>query len=391
MSSGTIDKIKLALAVLLVVILPFSESLKAICIFALLSLLLLQLHRKEVEIKLSLFHYGFIFLILSALFSSAFAADPDKSLKGLRDIIHFTITLFIFQSISNEKNIRTILWGLYFSTALASLLGLIQMVEDGRAIEIHSLGNQNYTAMYLIMAATSMISAIIFSRDNALYLKIVAGILLSFTLVASVMTAMRTSFVALLLFTVILLASRKRIRTALLLSALLAALVLPAMYLNKYMWEKLFTLTSLRNRFYIWEYAINKMKENPLTGIGLNNFEYTFPLTYLQEAGKTFYDAHSLYMQTAAQMGLPGLISILMIIIGFIYTFTKKIRTTSDFEKGVQYSALGGFLVIFAGGIFDTTLHHENAITFSLFAGLMFGYLSTGKGLVNHGDTQGKK
>ncbi len=132
---------------------------------------------------------------------------------------------------------------------------------------------------------------------------------------------------------------------------------------------------SLISRFYIWQYALDLLKDNPVIGIGLNHFKYTFPLSYTAEPGATYFDAHSVYFQTASQMGMFGLISLFLIISGFLYKFAKT-KTASGFEKGVKYSALGGFLVTFVVGIFDTTLHHEHAIVFALLTGLMIGLAS---------------
>jgi O-antigen ligase len=387
-----LNNIKLAGIVLMVISLPFSESLKTISMFLILLVFLVQLYRKEIRIQMANIHYGFLILLLSALISSMFADNPVISLKGTKDVLFYTIPFFAACSITDEKHIRTILWSLYISTAIAALFGILHSFEIHRPLEIHSLGNQNYTAMFLIIVITSMISFFIFSNSETKVSKIILIILSLLTLVAAVMTAMRTSFLALLLFMAILFFRYRRSRLVNLFSLTLVGLIAASVYLYKPMLSKLFATQSLISRLYIWQHAVTLLKENPLVGIGLNHFKYTFPATYTPEAGASYFDAHSVYLQTASQLGFLGLLSLFLIMYGFIHVFTK-IKATSGFEMTVKYGALGGFLVTFVGGIFDTTLHHEHAIAFTILTGLMFGLYSKRKDWANvsegkHNNTQ---
>ncbi len=372
-TTSSLDKVKLFGTILMVISLPFSESLKSISMFLILFIFFVQLYKKEIKIEMSVIHYGFIFLLLSALISSIFAQNTVKSLRGAKDILFYIIPFFIVCSINNKKNIRVILWSLYISTALSALFGIFHSIQIHRPLEIHALGNQNYTAMYLMIVIISMISTIIFSDKETKFSKMMLGIFTTSTIVAVVMTAMRSSFLGLFLSVMILLfSSGKQFKSTKLISLVLLSLIPAIMYFYKPMWLKLFSTTSLVSRLYIWQHALDLLKESPVTGIGLNHFKYTFPLSYVPEAGSSYFDAHNVYLQTASQMGLLGLVSIFLIISGFLHQWLK-LKTISGFERAVKYSALGGFLVTFIGGIFDTTLHHEHAIVFTLLTGLMIG------------------
>jgi len=370
--SPNLDNIRLIAAILMVISLPFSESLKTISLFFLLFVLLVQMYRGKIKIEISAIHFGFISLLCSALLSSMFAADPTKSLKGAKDVLFYTIPFFAACSMTNEKHVRIILWSLYISTTLAALSGIFDSIQMNRPLEIHALGNQNYTAMFFIIVALSMISSIIFSDKEATSSKIIIGILASLIIIAAVMTVMRTSFLGLFVFLLILLVSKKRSTALYILTAGITLLIVFATYSNKSMLEKILSTKSLISRVDLWNQALKYFMEHPITGIGLNHFVHRFSLTHPVEPGNTVFDAHSVYFQTAAQMGIFGLLSLFLIIFGFLYQFVK-IKATSGFERAIKYSALGGFLVTFAGGIFDTTLHHEHAIVFALLTGLMIG------------------
>lgn len=376
---SSLDLVKLIGTILLTVSLPFSESLKTLSMFLILSVFLVQLYRREIKIKLSPIHYGFISLLLSALISSAFAEIPAKALRGAgaKDILFYTIPFFVTCSITDEKRIRVILWSLFISTALAAAAGIFQSILTHRTFEIHSLGNQNYTAMYLIIAISSMIGTIVFSDKETKLQKGVIGILLSLTTIAAIMTTMRSSFLALFIFISILFFSRKRPGLAFFVSSCIVVISSLAIYLYKPMWTKLFTTQSLVSRLNIWQHALDLLKENPVVGIGLNHFQYTFPQNTI-EAGATYFDVHNVYLQTASQMGLLGLFSLFLIFLGFIRKWIQ-FKPASEFQKTVKYNALGGFLVIFVGGILDTTLHHEHAIVFTILIGFMFGIFSEGE------------
>jgi O-antigen ligase len=108
--------------------------------------------------------------------------------------------------------------------------------------------------------------------------------------------------------------------------------------------------------------------------VGLDHYKSLIPAG-VPDAGRTFHDAHSLYFNVAAQMGLLGLSALVFIIIGFIRVFCKK-KELSGFGESLKYGALGGFLVTFAGGLFDTTFHHGHAIAFTLLAGLFVAHRS---------------
>ena len=105
-----LDKIKLAVTVLMVISLPFSESLKTVSLLFLSCILIAQFYKKKTELELTVVHYGFVFLLMSALLSSMFAEHPVKSLKGTVDIFYYTIPFFAASTINNRRDIRAILW-----------------------------------------------------------------------------------------------------------------------------------------------------------------------------------------------------------------------------------------------------------------------------------------
>jgi len=374
-----LGKLRFALTVIMVASLPFSESVKTISMYLLLAVFLLQVYRKEIKLDLTVIHFGLMALILSAFISSMFAENVAKSLKGLQDIIYYAIAFFIAGSISDEKQTRTVLWSLYLSTAAAALYGIVRAVQTQTMIDIHQLRNPNYIAMYLLIVLSSMVGTIILSDRETKRCRILLGIFSLILLIASVLTLFRGSFLGFFIFLFVMLFARKRLKNSLALAAGVVMSCFLAVFLYKPLWNKLLShnTDSMVSRFYIWDDAINYFRNNPFFGIGLNHFRSLLPIG-CPEAGAIYYDAHNIYLQTASQMGIFGLAALLVLGYGFLLEFFRA-KPMSNFGLSLKYGALGGFLITFVTGMFDTTLHHGHAIVFTLLMGLFIGTMQKGR------------
>jgi O-antigen ligase len=367
-----LNKIKFILVLITIASLPFSESIKTISMYLAFLVMLVQFYRKDIRLGLTLMHWGFLLLIVSALACSLFADNPMKSLRGIRDILLYSTVFFVVCSISNEKHARAILWAFYISTAAAAMLGISHLIREGGMIEISQLRNHNYIAMYLVIAFSSMVSTIIFSDKETWRTRLIIGIFMIPVLVAAVFTAYRSSFIGVILFVGAFAFAGGRTKRLLPYAAGMMCIILLAIFMHKPMWDKLMSTKSFFARLALWEYSIDLFKADPITGAGLDHYKGLIPAG-VPDAGKTFYDAHSLYFNVAAQMGLLGLLSLALIIFGFIREFCKT-KELPGFGMSLKYGALGGFLVTFAGGLFDTTLNHGHAVAFALLAGLFVAH-----------------
>ncbi|QWR76475.1 O-antigen ligase family protein [Candidatus Magnetomonas plexicatena] len=366
---GKINSINLIAAVILLLALPLSESIKNISLYALLlPVFLYNLYAGNIRIKITSLHYGFLLFFLVSCATAFFAQDKTEAIKGIHDVLRYSVTFFVFQVFRKEREVNLLLWAFFTSTGAAVIYGIYNSLSAHSALSVPTLGHYNYTAMYLIISACIMLSMIVHNDRKSKITTAVLFSLLTITLAASVMTTMRTSFIALALFLVILLTGKKAASKNVLIIFTFVAVLFTALYLYKPMWDKLLSTASIPYRIEIWEFALTEFNCNFLTGVGLNNFRFTLPIT--MDGGRLVCDAHSLYLNTAAQTGIFGLISLMLIMYGFIKTWCI-FDAVSGFEKTVKYGAMGAFLVIFAGGFFDTTLHHKQAIEFAVMSALM--------------------
>ena len=102
---------------------------------------------------------------------------------------------------------------------------------------------------------------------------------------------------------------------------------------------------SNQGRLEIWGEAFNVFKDKPLLGVGLGAYSYEIkPIASYRDP---IY-AHNLYLEFLAEIGIPGLIFWLGIIVSAIWIFTKSYLRNKKSEAGIISFALGSSLVWFS-------------------------------------------
>jgi putative inorganic carbon (HCO3(-)) transporter len=108
-------------------------------------------------------------------------------------------------------------------------------------------------------------------------------------------------------------------------------------------------------RIDMWSRALALIRDLPFTGIGLN----TFPLIQTQMNPGFLLGpephAHNLFIQTALDLGLPGLLAFLWLLFSFTMTVIFAYRQTN--KRYLQLLLVGlsaGIVAYIAGGLLDT-------------------------------------
>ncbi|MBF0319235.1 MAG: O-antigen ligase family protein [Nitrospirae bacterium] len=368
-----LNDVKFAALMIFAVSMVFSESVKLITLYGvLIPVFFIQLYRRETGISVGLLEWGFIAFFITSLFSGLFASDIPEYFKGIKDVTRIVALFFIASTVTGQRRAGTVLRCLYGATAVMAVFGIAAAVKLHKPLDIHMLGHYNYTAMYLIIVANALISTIVFSEIRTKLMKAAAALALFIIITATVMTTMRAAFLTLFLFSAIIAFARRKSLVSKVMAAGFAVFALGAAYVFKPMWTKLASGESFIRRLYIWKYALRAIVESRGCGVGLNNFKYTFAATL--EGGRSIYDAHSVYINTAVQSGVAGLMALLAIGAGVIRRWLS-IKGGASVQE-IKYAALGAALVVFVGGAFDTTLHHETGMLFSILTGFMAGLTS---------------
>jgi len=106
------------------------------------------------------------------------------------------------------------------------------------------------------------------------------------------------------------------------------------------------TLNGLDGRIEIWSRALAMIRDFPFTGIGMGSFGKVADLLYPYYSALpgTVEHAHNLFLQVAVDLGLPGLIAWLSILLGAIGNAWRLFRLGKAAGNGFQ-AALGAGLL----------------------------------------------
>ena len=137
-----------------------------------------------------------------------------------------------------------------------------------------------------------------------------------------------------------------------------------------------FSLETLNGRVEIWSRAIWAIKDVPLTGLGMNVFRSAIFLLYPTfhiSAGFNLGHAHNELLQSALDLGLPGLIGFLALYIGAIGMLIPAIRS-SGARRFLALGLIGGLLAHFVFGLTDAVaLGAKPGFLFWWLLGMVFG------------------
>jgi putative inorganic carbon (HCO3(-)) transporter len=173
----------------------------------------------------------------------------------------------------------------------------------------------------------------------------------------------------------------------LLVAALLAALVLLWRFgvVTTFVTPELqqSTQTSLARRMDIWRLSLAMVGSNPLTGIGLGNYEEaftaSFPTLPLIQGRLAPPHAHNLFLQLALDLGLPGLLAYVGFGALLFSQLLRRLHQPPDGRQALAHSAAAQSVAIGVGsalaamllvGCFDNALWGTKLtmIPWSLFA-----------------------
>jgi putative inorganic carbon (HCO3(-)) transporter len=114
---------------------------------------------------------------------------------------------------------------------------------------------------------------------------------------------------------------------------------------------------SLALRLEIWARALDILHDSPLTGVGMGVFGAVLDKLYplFKSAPGTILHAHNLYLQIAADLGLPGLIAWLAILLTTVWACWECFRRSpsGSLTSGFAAGLLVAQAALAAHGLFD--------------------------------------
>ncbi len=121
-----------------------------------------------------------------------------------------------------------------------------------------------------------------------------------------------------------------------------------------------------------WQAAVNMITAHPWTGVGFANYQPAYEQYRLLNWPMPLGHAHNIYLNFAAETGLPGLAAYLLLWgVVFIITF-RTIRRTSGMERALAIGLMGAWVHLSVHMLVDN-LYVNNT---HLIIGALFGLLT---------------
>jgi O-antigen ligase len=210
------------------------------------------------------------------------------------------------------------------------------------------------------------------------------------TFVAFVVSASRGAFVGLCgMFLVMLFRSKQKLKLSLI--SILAVLLLvyaPMSPIKRIIAPGYGDTASKEAHHALWRFGIQMAIEHPLTGIGLANFkpmtERYHVLSYASAIG------HNTYIEVAAELGFPGLLVLLSIMISTLLLL-QRVRTNAAVQKDALIFALSTGIqegiVGFAIAAFFFSAEYEKPFWIAIFLSSVLHRIAQQRRLVRSTET----
>jgi O-antigen ligase len=396
------NKSKFLELIFLSLFLVFLPSIEAPKNIFLASYLITALYRQSQlpNLKWNIWDWIFLSVIfssfLSALFPGIAGGSEWKGFRGM--LLWMTFGWILFRSDYNGNEKKYLFIFAVLSTLPPLIWGLVEVLilHTKVALQLHSVGHVNHSAIYLCMMASASL-AFLLSQFQILKKKYVflLSLLSIFLLSAVLIGQSRGAFgiVFLLIVTIIFLSRLSgKIKTILLtlLSIFLITIIFikPIPVIDKQIVNQN-NRDILSQRDKVWRASFEVARLSPLLGIGGGNWSHVNMdqiKSSVESRGEVFNaedyalkwgHPHNIYLSNLVDRGFFGLIIFLSFMLSWLLTLVNSYRRFNQDSKAMLF-ILGSFSAwgtIFGIGLVNTTFHHENALLALFFLSLHLNYL----------------
>ncbi len=328
-----------------------------------------------------------ILYIIIIVISTITSINPLGSFRDLALHIGGLSFLFVMiNSVKTKKDFNIIVTVLVFSASLVALYGLYQYVvgveieaawvdlenNPGMRTRVYSVfNNPNILAEYLVMIIP--MSVALFWYSKKLSKKIIFLGLTLIMILTLVLTQSRGGWIGFAFSALVfILLIEKRLLLTLVPISIGGVFLLPDSIINR-----ILSIGNLRDssnayRISMWEITSDIIRDNWLAGVGFGHlpFKQTFE-TYIRTM-PTFH-AHNTYLQTAAEMGIPGLVAFLLFLFTlFKYGINKLVKQDDKYIRVMAAGVLSGLGGVLFHGLVENILYLPRIIfTFWIMVSLV--------------------
>jgi O-antigen ligase len=301
---------------------PFRPAL-LVSLLAVPALLLSQRGARRIQLLRSPLGYAMAFIFIWATIGAPFALWPGRAVSGLTDTFFRTgmLVVVVAAAVRDVNDVGRLL-KVYALGAIA-----FSVMATGEGFRVVGGGGYDPNDAALFVVSGIPLVLYFLMRGGGLVGKVVFGFGVLACGSAVVLSGSRGGFLALIAVAAFVLVGFKGIRSwvRVLVVASLAAVV--SFSATGDFWERMESITDPDDynrqggRTAIWKRGMGYMAQNPLIGVGIFNFsvaEGSRPevrASIEQGIGRKFNTAHSIWVQIGAELGVPGLIAMLIMFV----------------------------------------------------------------------------
>jgi O-antigen ligase len=302
-------------------------------------------------------------------FDYSFPFFLEVSSKALA--IYFTIANLV----KSRKQLLFLVWFLVAINFISALVGIYQYTHhigvyyapEGILRISGFAEDANVYAMDLVISIPIAI-AFIYACKKASVKAVLAGVIL-IIVAATILSFSRAGLMQLatVMFLSVGIRLIKKNKFLGIMAMVIAIAVMIPLVPQKY-WERASTITqfsdpAIGKRLAGWKVGTDLFMENPLIGVGFGMFRYEYFMKSITSSDVRFkmgLDAHNLYIHTAAETGIFGLLFLILLIIftfKYLSAAKKNFMTKGDLYLAEISSAIQiSLLVYLLGGMFISYL-----------------------------------
>jgi putative inorganic carbon (hco3(-)) transporter len=312
-----------------------------------------------------LFFLLYLIAFLSALFSrQGVSLANDSVISYTSAMLLFVITVAL---VDTDKRLRWTILAVIGSYAWGSLY-VIREWQKGVSMGIELrpgwiVGDSNYFATAAILGI-ALAFCFMQGKRSRWERYFCFGCLLV-TIFGVTLCASRGGFLGLTITCLLLVGRTKnRVRNLALIAILVLplSLVLPVSPLHRFLHPTISETGSEQNHRNSWIAGFRMIRAKPLTGVGLGYFKAEMP--WYSDAGVTeFYVAHNMFIEVAAELGLPALLLFVSIFVAS-YVLLGPLRSSeSDLIRDAAVALQAAVVGVAVAGCFVSAEYQKTTWT----------------------------
>ncbi|MGL4109680.1 O-antigen ligase family protein [Clostridium sp. LP20] len=333
-------------------------------------------------------------VILNITMYLSFFVATDKRI-AISHSIRFSMYVFVFYLIAyRSKSIKFTNYITYSFISVSVLSAIVSIIQFFQLDESNTiLGGNNRIASFLEnsnnLGAFSILSIFIVvmlylnSKNKKMKLFYILTIILLGTSI--ILSQSRNALLALIVgsFIIAILYDKRFLIASIILPVIL--LIIPASRIRIF---QIFDLSQNSSRFKIWNASFDMISDNPILGVGYNNFSTTYGKYVAANPDNLFISTdylpehpHNIFLKIQSELGIVGTIIFILFILIAITTLYKGITSSKiTLIKNILIGSLVSFLAFQSMNLIDC-YYGAPKVIFSMFVilGISISYIQLNK------------